>query len=168
MPCVSNLREQTGFAAHRARILAQPASFRPPGRDPHTFAEIARRGRRSRAGDLLAFSPTRHELFFAMREQSGVPMIDQSICAARADGSDPLAGSSASARILEALEGDPAHARRPRYGASKCEYVASSSASWGCSACVVPSSSPAHARPTGARRARRTAAGRTAPGHGAL
>src|SRR6266853_1040316 len=53
------------------------------------------------------------ELFFAMREQVAVPMIDQiDLALLHADGSDPLAGVERFLRgILRALESDPA-ARR--------------------------------------------------------
>lgn len=65
------------------------------------------------------------ELFFAMREQVAVPMIDQiDLVLLRAEGSDPLAGVERFLRgILEALEGDAAARQTFQIMGFKCEYV---------------------------------------------
>src|SRR6266853_470417 len=65
------------------------------------------------------------ELFFAMREQVAVPMIDQiDLALLHADGSDPLAGVERFLRgILEALESDASVRQTFQIMGFKCEYV---------------------------------------------
>jgi TetR/AcrR family acrAB operon transcriptional repressor len=65
------------------------------------------------------------ELFFAMREQVAVPMIDQiDLALLPADGADPLAGVERFLRgILESLESDAAARQTFQIMGFKCEYV---------------------------------------------
>src|SRR5438876_94878 len=65
------------------------------------------------------------ELFFAMREQVAVPMIDRiDLALLRADGSDPVAGIERFLLgILEALEGDASVRQTFQIMGFKCEYV---------------------------------------------
>ena len=65
------------------------------------------------------------ELFFAMREQVALPMIDQiDLALLSANGSDPLAGIERFLLgILEALEGDAAARQTFQIMGFKCEYV---------------------------------------------
>jgi len=65
------------------------------------------------------------ELFFAMREQVAVPMIDQiDLALLSADAADPLAGIERFLLgVLEALENDAAARRTFQIMGFKCEYV---------------------------------------------
>lgn len=65
------------------------------------------------------------ELFFAMREQVAVPMIDQiDVALLRADGADPLAGVERFLRdILQSLESDARARQTLQIMGFKCEYV---------------------------------------------
>jgi len=89
-----------------------------------TFEEIAAAAGVTRGAIYWHFAD-KTELFFAMREQVAVPMIDQiDLALLRADGSDPLAGVERFLRgILEALEGDAAARQTFQIMGFKCEYV---------------------------------------------
>jgi TetR/AcrR family acrAB operon transcriptional repressor len=89
-----------------------------------TFEEIAASAGVTRGAIYWHFAD-KTELFFAMREQVAVPMIDQiDLALLRADGSDPLAGVERFLRgILRALESDPAARRTFQIMGFKCEYV---------------------------------------------
>ena len=89
-----------------------------------TFEEIAASAGVTR-GALYWHFADKTELFFAMREQVAVPMIDQiDLALLRVDGSDPLAGVERFLRgILRALESDPAARRTFQIMGFKCEYV---------------------------------------------
>ncbi len=89
-----------------------------------TFEEIAASAGVTRGAIYWHFAD-KTELFFAMREQVAVPMIDQiDLVLLRADGSDPLAGVERFLRgILGALESDPAARRTFQIMGFKCEYV---------------------------------------------
>ncbi len=89
-----------------------------------TFEEIAASAGVTRGAIYWHFAD-KTELFFAMREQVAVPMIDQiDLALLRAEGSDPLAGVERFLRgILGALESDPAARRTFQIMGFKCEYV---------------------------------------------
>ena len=89
-----------------------------------TFEEIAASAGVTRGAIYWHFAD-KTELFFAMREQVAVPMIDQiDLALLHADGSDPLAGVERFLRgILGALESDPAARRTFQIMGFKCEYV---------------------------------------------
>jgi TetR/AcrR family acrAB operon transcriptional repressor len=89
-----------------------------------TFEEIAASAGVTRGAIYWHFAD-KTELFFAMREQVAVPMIDQiDLALLHADGSDPLAGVERFLRgILRALESDPAARRTFQIMGFKCEYV---------------------------------------------
>jgi len=89
-----------------------------------TFEEIAASAGVTRGAIYWHFAG-KTELFFAMREQVAVPMIDQiDLALLHADGSDPLAGVERFLRgILRALESDPAARRTFQIMGFKCEYV---------------------------------------------
>jgi TetR/AcrR family acrAB operon transcriptional repressor len=89
-----------------------------------TFEEIAAAAGVTRGAIYWHFTD-KTELFFAMREQVAVPMIDQiDLALLHADGSDPLAGVERFLRgILRALESDPAARRTFQIMGFKCEYV---------------------------------------------
>ena len=109
----------------RHRILAAARKvFARQGVTRTTFEEIAAAAGVTRGAIYWHFAD-KTELFFAMREQVAVPMIDQiDLALLRADGSDPLAGVARFLRgILEALEGDPAARQTFQIMGFKCEYV---------------------------------------------
>jgi TetR/AcrR family acrAB operon transcriptional repressor len=89
-----------------------------------TFEEIAASAGVTRGAIYWHFAD-KTELFFAMREQIAVPMIDQiDLVLSRADGSDPLAGVERFLRgILGALESDVAARQTFQIMGFKCEYV---------------------------------------------
>ena len=89
-----------------------------------TFEEIAAAAGVTRGAIYWHFAD-KTELFFAMREQVAVPMIDQiDLALLRADGRDPLAGVERFLRgILEALENDAAARQTFQIMGFKCEYV---------------------------------------------
>ena len=89
-----------------------------------TFEEIAASAGVTRGAIYWHFAD-KTELFFAMREQVAVPMIDQiDLALLHSDGSDPLAGVERFLRgILRALESDPAARRTFQIMGFKCEYV---------------------------------------------
>jgi TetR/AcrR family transcriptional regulator, acrAB operon repressor len=89
-----------------------------------TLEEIAAAAGVTRGAIYWHFSD-KTELFFAMREQVAVPMIDQiDLALLSADGSDPLAGIERFLRgILESLENDAAAHQTFRIMGFKCEYV---------------------------------------------
>jgi TetR/AcrR family acrAB operon transcriptional repressor len=89
-----------------------------------TFEEIAASAGVTRGAIYWHFAD-KTELFFAMREQVAVPMIDQiDLALLHADGSDPLAGVERFLHgILRALESDPAARRTFQIMGFKCEYV---------------------------------------------
>ena len=109
----------------RERILAAARKvFARQGVTRTTFEEIAASAGVTRGAIYWHFAD-KTELFFAMREQVAVPMIDQiDLALLRADGSDPLAGVERFLRgILGALESDPAARRTFQIMGFKCEYV---------------------------------------------
>ncbi len=109
----------------RQHILAAARKvFARQGVTRTTFEEIAASAGVTRGAIYWHFAD-KTELFFAMREQVAVPMIDQiDLVLLRADGSDPLAGVERFLRgILGALESDPAARRTFQIMGFKCEYV---------------------------------------------
>jgi TetR/AcrR family acrAB operon transcriptional repressor len=111
-------RTRQGILAAARRVFARQGVTRT------TFAEIAAAAGVTRGAIYWHFAD-KTELFFAMREQVAVPMIDQiDLALLSADGSDPLAGVERFLRgILEALEGDAAARQTFQIMGFKCEYV---------------------------------------------
>ena len=89
-----------------------------------TLEEIAAAAGVTRGAIYWHFA-NKTELFFAMREQMAVPMIDQiDLALLRADGSDPLAGVERFlCGVLGSLEGDAATRQTLQIMGFKCEYV---------------------------------------------
>jgi len=89
-----------------------------------TLGEIAAAAGVTRGAIYWHFAD-KTELFFAMREQVAVPMIDQiDLALVRADVSDPAAGVERFLLgILEALENDAAARQTFHIMGFKCEYV---------------------------------------------
>ena len=89
-----------------------------------TLGEIAAAAGVTRGAIYWHFAD-KTELFFAMREQVAVPMIDRiDLALLRADGSDPVAGIERFLLgILEALEGDASVRQTFQIMGFKCEYV---------------------------------------------
>ena len=109
----------------RQHILAAARKvFARQGVTRTTFEEIAASAGVTRGAIYWHFAD-KTELFFAMREQVAVPMIDQiDLVLLRADGRDPLAGVERFLRgILEALENDAAARQTFQIMGFKCEYV---------------------------------------------
>jgi TetR/AcrR family acrAB operon transcriptional repressor len=111
-------RTRQGILAAARKVFARQGVTRT------TFAEIAAAAGVTRGAIYWHFAD-KSQLFFAMREQVAVPMIDQTdLALLRADESDPLAGVERFLRgILEALEGDPAARQTFQIMGFKCEYV---------------------------------------------
>ena len=89
-----------------------------------TFEEIAAAAGVTRGAIYWHFAD-KNELFFAMREQVAVPLIDQiDLVLLRAGGSDPVAGIERFLLgILEALENDASVRQTFQIMGFKCEYV---------------------------------------------
>ena len=89
-----------------------------------TLEEIADAASVTRGAIYWHFAD-KNELFFAMREQVAVPMIDQiDLALRRSDGADPLAGVERFLLgILEALESDATARQTFQIMGFKCEYV---------------------------------------------
>jgi len=89
-----------------------------------TFEEIAAAAGVTRGAIYWHFAD-KTELFFAMREQVALPMIDRiDLALLSANGSDALAGIERFLLgILEALEGDAAARQTFQIMGFKCEYV---------------------------------------------
>jgi len=136
-------RTRQGILAAARKVFARQGVTRT------TFEEIAAAAGVTRGAIYWHFAD-KTEIFFAMREQVAVPMIDLiDLALLRADGRDPLAGWSAfCAAFWKRSKTTRRRARRSRSWASNANTSASSSASCCCSARVVPSSSPSSRRPT--------------------
>jgi TetR/AcrR family acrAB operon transcriptional repressor len=111
-------RTRQGILAAARKVFARQGVTRT------TFEEIAAAAGVTRGAIYWHFAD-KTELFFAMREQVAVPMIDQiDLALLRADGRDPLAGVERFLRdILEALESDAAARQTFQIMGFKCEYV---------------------------------------------
>jgi TetR/AcrR family transcriptional regulator, acrAB operon repressor len=111
-------RTRQGILSAARKVFARQGVTRT------TFEEIAAAAGVTRGAIYWHFAD-KAELFFAMREQVGVPMIDQIDLALMRDaGSDPLAGVERFLRgILEALESDAAARQTFQIMGFKCEYV---------------------------------------------
>jgi len=111
-------RTRQGILAAARKVFARQGVTRT------TLEEIAAAARVTRGAIYWHFAG-KTELFFAMREQVAVPMIDQiDLALLSADGSDLLAGIERFLRgILEALEGDAAARQTFQIMGFKCEYV---------------------------------------------
>ena len=109
----------------RRRILAAARKvFASQGVTRTTLEEIADAASVTRGAIYWHFAD-KNELFFAMREQVAVPMIDQiDLALRRSDGSDPLAGVERFLLgILEALESNATARQTFQIMGFKCEYV---------------------------------------------
>jgi TetR/AcrR family acrAB operon transcriptional repressor len=109
----------------RRRILAAARKvFASQGVTRTTLEEIADAASVTRGAIYWHFAD-KNELFFAMREQVAVPMIDQiDLALRRSDGFDPLAGVERFLLgILEALESDATARQTFQIMGFKCEYV---------------------------------------------
>ncbi len=118
-------RTKKESARTRQDILAAARKvFARQGVTRTTFEEIAASAGVTRGAIYWHFAD-KTELFFAMREQVAVPMLDQiDLALLHSDGSDPLAGVERFLRgILRALESDPAARRTFQIMGFKCEYV---------------------------------------------
>jgi TetR/AcrR family acrAB operon transcriptional repressor len=111
-------RTRQGILAAARKVFARQGVTRT------TLEEIAAAAGVTRGAIYWHFAD-KNELFFAMREQVAVPMIDQiDLALVRADGSDPLAGVERFLLgILEALESDAAARQTFQIMGFKCEYV---------------------------------------------
>ena len=111
-------RTRQGILAAAREVFARQGVTRT------TFEEIAAAAGVTRGAIYWHFAD-KTELFFAMREQVAVPMIDQiDLALLRADGSDPVAGVERFLLgILEALESDAAARQTFQIMGFKCEYV---------------------------------------------
>jgi TetR/AcrR family acrAB operon transcriptional repressor len=111
-------RTRQGILAAARRVFARQGVTRT------TLEEIAAAAGVTRGAIYWHFAD-KTELFFAMREQVAVPMIDQiDLALLPADGSDPLAGVERFLRgILESLESDAAARQTFQIMGFKCEYV---------------------------------------------
>jgi TetR/AcrR family acrAB operon transcriptional repressor len=111
-------RTRQGILAAARKVFARQGVTRT------TFEEIAAAAGVTRGAIYWHFAD-KTELFFAMREQVAVPMIDQiDLALLRADGSDPVAGVERFLLgILEALESDAAARQTFQIMGFKCEYV---------------------------------------------
>jgi TetR/AcrR family transcriptional regulator, acrAB operon repressor len=109
----------------RQEILAAARRvFARQGVTRTTLEEIAAAAGVTRGAIYWHFA-NKTELFFAMREQMAVPMIDRmDLVLLSADGSDPLSGIERFLLgILESLEGDTAARQTLQIMGFKCEYV---------------------------------------------
>jgi TetR/AcrR family acrAB operon transcriptional repressor len=111
-------RTRQDIVAAARRVFARQGVTRT------TLEEIAAAAGVTRGAIYWHFA-NKTELFFAMREQVALPMIDQiDLALLRADGSDPLVGVERFLRgILESLEGDAATRQTLQIMGFKCEYV---------------------------------------------
>jgi TetR/AcrR family transcriptional regulator, acrAB operon repressor len=109
----------------RLEILAAARKvFARQGVTRTTLEEVAATAGVTRGAIYWHFD-NKTELFFAMREQMAVPMIDQiDLALLRADGSDPLAGVERFlCGIVESLESDVGARQTLQIMGFKCEYV---------------------------------------------
>src|SRR5713101_6011333 len=125
--CLTSDLRRTKQDSERTRrdiLAAARKVFARQGVTRTTFEEIAAAAGVTRGAIYWHFAD-KTELFFAMREQVAVPMIDQiDLVLLRADGSDPLAGVERFLRgILGSLESDPAARQTFQIMGFKCEYV---------------------------------------------
>jgi len=125
--CPTSGLRRTKKESERTRqdiLAAARKVFARQGVTRTTFEEIAASAGVTRGAIYWHFAD-KTELFFAMREQVAVPMIDQiDLALLHADGSDPLAGVERFLRgILRALESDPVARRTFQIMGFKCEYV---------------------------------------------
>src|SRR4029077_16564317 len=111
-------RTQQGILAAARKVFARQGVTRT------TFEEIAAAAGVTRGAIYWHFAD-KTELFFAMREQVAVPMIDRiDLALLPADGSDALTGVERFLRgILESLEDDAAARQTFQIMGFKCEYV---------------------------------------------
>jgi TetR/AcrR family acrAB operon transcriptional repressor len=111
-------RTRQGILSAARKVFARQGVTRT------TFEEIAAAAGVTRGAIYWHFAD-KAELFFAMREQVAVPMIDQiDLALLRAGGSDSLAGVERFLHgILEALESDAAARQTFQIMGFKCEYV---------------------------------------------
>lgn len=111
-------RTRQGILAAARRVFARQGVTRT------TLEEIAAAAGVTRGAIYWHFTD-KTELFFAMREQMAVPMIDQiDLALLRADGSDPLEGvERLLCDILESLESDVKARQTLQIMGFKCEYV---------------------------------------------
>src|SRR3989442_15707101 len=94
--CFSDLRrtKRESERTRQAILAAARKVFACQGVTRTTFQEIAAAAGVTRGAIYWHFAD-KSELFFAMREQVAVPMIDQiDLALVRADGSDPVAGGA--------------------------------------------------------------------------
>src|SRR3989441_8989960 len=118
-------RTKEDSARPRQRILAAARKvFLSQGVARTTLEQIATAAKVTRGAIYWHFAD-KTELFFAMREQVAVPMIDQiDLALLSADAANPLAGIERFLLgILEALENDAAARRTFQIMGFKCEYV---------------------------------------------
>src|SRR2546425_5853093 len=118
--CFSDLRrtKRESERTRQAILAAARKVFARQGVTRTTFQEIAAAAGVTRGAIYWHFAD-KSELFFAMREQVAVPMIDQiDLALVRADGSDPVAGGGRLFFcLLEALARDAAgRPTRPSIG----------------------------------------------------
>jgi len=111
-------RTRQGILAAARKVFARQGVTRT------TFEEIAAAAGVTRGAIYWHFAD-KTELFFAMREQMAVPMIDRiDLALLPADGSDPLAGVERFlGGILESLESDVRARQTLQIMGFKCEYV---------------------------------------------
>jgi TetR/AcrR family transcriptional regulator, acrAB operon repressor len=111
-------RTRQSILAAARRVFARQGVTRT------TLEEIAAAAGVTRGAIYWHFA-NKTELFFAMREQMAVPMIDQmDLVLLRADESDPLWGVERFLRgILESLESDAVARQTLQIMGFKCEYV---------------------------------------------
>ena len=111
-------RTRQSILAAARRVFARQGVTRT------TLEEIAAAAGVTRGAIYWHFA-NKTELFFAMREQMAVPMIDQmDLVLLRADESDPLSGVERFLRgILESLESDAVARQTLQIMGFKCEYV---------------------------------------------
>ena len=111
-------RTRQGILRAARKVFARQGVIRT------TLGEIAAAAGVTRGAIYWHFAD-KNELFFAMREQVAVPMIDQiDLALRRADRSDPVAGVERFLLgILEALESDTSVRQTFQIMGFKCEYV---------------------------------------------
>jgi len=116
--------KQESERTRQSIIAAARKVFARQGVTRTTLEEIAAAAGVTRGAIYWHFAD-KTELFFAMREQVVVPMIDQiDLALLRADGGDPLARVERFLLdILEALESDAAARQTFQIMGFKCEYV---------------------------------------------
>jgi TetR/AcrR family acrAB operon transcriptional repressor len=116
--------KQDSERTRRDILAATRKVFARQGVTRTTFEEIAAAAGVTRGAIYWHFAD-KTALFFAMREQVAVPMIDRiDLALLRADESDPLAGVERFlSGILEALESDAAARQTFQIMGFKCEYV---------------------------------------------